>query len=117
MTPSNILAKIQALIDRALGSPFPEEARTSAMIAARLIAEHNMLSGILVVREVDTVIVHEVERVVVPTSPQEIERIIREHQRERARRGGEARARKLTPERQREISHKAASTPRRKKGK
>src|SRR5277367_4177268 len=52
-----------------------------------------------------------------PTRPavitdDEVDDIIKEHQRERARRGGAARAAKLSPERKREIAQKAARAPR-----
>jgi hypothetical protein len=103
-TTSNIVAKVEALIARAVQSPYAEEARTSAMVAAKLIAEHGLLSGVVIVKEV--------ERVVVPISIEEIRSIIRDHQRERARKGGEARAAKLSAERRSEIASKAAGTPR-----
>jgi hypothetical protein len=88
MTTSNLIAKVQALIARAIRSPFAEEARTSAMVAIQLIHEHDLLGDLVVIREV--------ERVVAPITDSEIDEIIREHQRERARKGGVARARKLT---------------------
>ena len=86
----NIIAKVEALIQRAIRSPYAEEGRTSAMVAVKLIAEHGLLSGIVVVRDI--------ERVTVQISSVEIDEIIREHQIERARKGGKARAKKLTSE-------------------
>jgi Mg/Co/Ni transporter MgtE len=97
---TKIVAKVEALIQRAMKSPFQEEARTCAMIAAQLISEHALLSDVVVLREV--------ERIVIPITDEDIDKIIKDHQRERARKGGKARARKLSDAELSESATKAA---------
>jgi len=53
---SNILAKVEALIARAVRAPLSEEGRTSAVIAIQLVVEHGLLG--IAVRDPEIVYVH-----------------------------------------------------------